>query len=92
MIARLEVTDPLAHFADNAGALVADDDGAARDSIAITQASEAREPTEQQRAEGICRWQVERMVGISQRLGREVATPAEAREMLALKGGDRVEF
>jgi uncharacterized protein (DUF849 family) len=36
--------------------------------------------------------QVERICTIVEALGREVATPAEAREMLGLKGGDRVNF
>jgi uncharacterized protein (DUF849 family) len=36
--------------------------------------------------------QVERIVRILAEMGREPATPAEAREMLALKGVDRVEF
>ncbi len=36
--------------------------------------------------------QVERIRTIVEALGREVATPAEAREMLSLKGGDRVAF
>jgi uncharacterized protein (DUF849 family) len=36
--------------------------------------------------------QVERIRTIVEALGREVATPAEAREMLGLKGGDRVAF
>jgi uncharacterized protein (DUF849 family) len=36
--------------------------------------------------------QVARIRSIVEALGREVATPAEAREMLALKGGDRVGF
>ena len=36
--------------------------------------------------------QVTRIRQIVEALGREVATPAEAREMLALKGGDRVAF
>jgi uncharacterized protein (DUF849 family) len=36
--------------------------------------------------------QVARIRSIVEALGREVATPAEAREMLALKGGDRVAF
>lgn len=36
--------------------------------------------------------QVEKIVRILREMGREPATPAEAREMLGLKGGDRVEF
>lgn len=36
--------------------------------------------------------QVEKVVRIVTEMGREVATPAEAREMLALKGGDAVKF
>jgi uncharacterized protein (DUF849 family) len=36
--------------------------------------------------------QVRRVRKIIEGLGREVATPAEAREMLELKGGDRVAF
>jgi uncharacterized protein (DUF849 family) len=36
--------------------------------------------------------QVARIRQIIEALGREVATPAEAREMLGLKGGDRVAF
>lgn len=36
--------------------------------------------------------QVERIRTIVEALGREVATPAEARGMLGLKGGDRVNF
>jgi uncharacterized protein (DUF849 family) len=36
--------------------------------------------------------QVEKIVRILAEMGREPATPAEVREMLALKGGDRVEF
>jgi uncharacterized protein (DUF849 family) len=36
--------------------------------------------------------QVEKIVRIIGEMGHEPATPAEAREMLALKGGDRVEF
>lgn len=36
--------------------------------------------------------QVAKIRGIVEALGREVATPAEAREMLGLKGGDRVDF
>jgi uncharacterized protein (DUF849 family) len=36
--------------------------------------------------------QVHRIRGILESLSLEVATPAEAREMLALKGGDRVAF
>jgi uncharacterized protein (DUF849 family) len=36
--------------------------------------------------------QVRRIRTIVEALGREVATPAEAREMLGLKGGDRVAF
>lgn len=36
--------------------------------------------------------QVRRIRGILDGLSLEVATPAEAREMLALKGGDRVAF
>ena len=36
--------------------------------------------------------QVARIRQIVEALGREVATPAEAREMLGLKGGDRVAF
>lgn len=36
--------------------------------------------------------QVEKIVRILREMGHEPATPAEAREMLALKGGDRVEF
>jgi uncharacterized protein (DUF849 family) len=36
--------------------------------------------------------QVARIRSLVEALGREVATPAEAREMLALKGGDRVGF
>jgi uncharacterized protein (DUF849 family) len=36
--------------------------------------------------------QVQRLRTIVESLGREVATPAEAREMLALKGGDAVGF
>ena len=35
--------------------------------------------------------QVEKIVRILREMGHEPATPAEAREMLALKGGDRVE-
>ena len=36
--------------------------------------------------------QVSKLRGIVEALGREVATPAEAREMLGLKGGDAVAF
>jgi uncharacterized protein (DUF849 family) len=36
--------------------------------------------------------QVEKIVRILAELGLEPATPAEAREMLVLKGGDRVSF
>lgn len=36
--------------------------------------------------------QVEKIVRIIREMGHEPATPAEAREMLGLKGGDRVEF
>jgi uncharacterized protein (DUF849 family) len=36
--------------------------------------------------------QVEKIVRILAEMGREPASPTEAREMLALKGGDRVEF
>ncbi len=36
--------------------------------------------------------QVEKIVRIIREMGREPASPAEAREMLGLKGGDRVEF
>ena len=36
--------------------------------------------------------QVEKIVRIIREMGREPATPDEAREMLGLKGGDRVEF
>lgn len=36
--------------------------------------------------------QVEKIVRILAEMGKEPATPAEAREMLGLKGGDRVEF
>ena len=36
--------------------------------------------------------QVEKIVRILREMGHEPATPAEAREMLDLKGGDRVEF
>lgn len=36
--------------------------------------------------------QVARLRSIVEALGRELATPAEAREMLGLKGGDRVAF
>ncbi len=36
--------------------------------------------------------QVEKIVRILREMGHEPATPAEAREMLGLKGGDRVEF
>ncbi len=36
--------------------------------------------------------QVEKMVRILEELSREVATPAEAREMLDLKGLDQVAF
>jgi uncharacterized protein (DUF849 family) len=36
--------------------------------------------------------QVERIRGIVEALGREIATPAEARAMLSLKGGDSVGF
>jgi len=36
--------------------------------------------------------QVEKIVRIIREMGHEPATPAEARDMLALKGGDRVEF
>jgi uncharacterized protein (DUF849 family) len=36
--------------------------------------------------------QVEKVVRILREMGHEPATPAEAREMLLLKGGDRVEF
>ena len=36
--------------------------------------------------------QVRRIRGILDGLSLEVATPAEARQMLALKGGDRVAF
>jgi uncharacterized protein (DUF849 family) len=34
--------------------------------------------------------QVERMVKIARELGREIATPDEARQMLNLKGKDKV--
>jgi uncharacterized protein (DUF849 family) len=36
--------------------------------------------------------QVRKIRRILEELGHEIATPAEAREMLALKGGDRVGF
>ncbi len=36
--------------------------------------------------------QVEKIVRILREMGHEPATPAEARDMLGLKGGDRVEF
>jgi uncharacterized protein (DUF849 family) len=36
--------------------------------------------------------QVEKARGIVEALGREVATPAEARAMLGLKGADHVRF
>ncbi|MCY4180538.1 MAG: 3-keto-5-aminohexanoate cleavage protein, partial [Litoreibacter sp.] len=36
--------------------------------------------------------QVEKVRGIVEALGRTVASPDEARERLALKGGDRVNF
>jgi uncharacterized protein (DUF849 family) len=36
--------------------------------------------------------QVRRVRQIIEGLGREIATPAEAREMLQLKGGDKVDF
>jgi uncharacterized protein (DUF849 family) len=36
--------------------------------------------------------QVDKIVRILAEMGRKPATPAEAREILALKGGDRVEF
>jgi uncharacterized protein (DUF849 family) len=36
--------------------------------------------------------QVDKIVRILAEMGREPATPAEARELLALKGGDRVDF
>jgi len=36
--------------------------------------------------------QVRRVRRIIEGLGREIATPAEAREMLELKGGNRVAF
>ena len=36
--------------------------------------------------------QVEKIVRIIREMGREPATPDEARAMLGLKGGDRVEF
>ncbi len=36
--------------------------------------------------------QVEKIVRILREMGREPASPAEARQMLGLKGGDRVEF
>lgn len=36
--------------------------------------------------------QVTRVRGILEGLGLQVATPVEAREMLALKGGDQVNF
>ena len=36
--------------------------------------------------------QVEKIVRILAEMGKEPATPAEAREILGLKGGDRVEF
>ena len=36
--------------------------------------------------------QVEKIVRILREMGHEPATPAEARTMLGLKGGDRVEF
>lgn len=36
--------------------------------------------------------QVEKIVRILREMGHEPATPAEAREMLHLKGGDQVEF
>ena len=36
--------------------------------------------------------QVEKIRRIVEELGNEVATPDEAREILALKGGDRVKF
>lgn len=32
------------------------------------------------------------MVGLTEGLGLEVATPADARQILELKGGDRVAF
>ena len=35
---------------------------------------------------------VEKVVGIAKELGREIATPAEAREMIGLKGADQVAF
>jgi uncharacterized protein (DUF849 family) len=36
--------------------------------------------------------QVQRIRTIVEALGREIATPAEARQMLGLKGGDQVGF
>ena len=36
--------------------------------------------------------QVEKIVRILREMGHEPATPTEARAMLGLKGGDRVEF
>ena len=36
--------------------------------------------------------QVQKIRRILEELGYEIATPAEARKMLALKGGDRVGF
>jgi 3-keto-5-aminohexanoate cleavage enzyme len=36
--------------------------------------------------------QVHKVRRVLEELGHEIATPAEAREMLALKGGDRVNF
>ena len=36
--------------------------------------------------------QVTKVRQVLEALGREIATPAEAREMLALKGGDSVGF
>ena len=36
--------------------------------------------------------QVRRVRTIVEALGREIASPAEAREMLDLKGGDQVDF
>jgi uncharacterized protein (DUF849 family) len=36
--------------------------------------------------------QVSVMRGVIESLGRQIATPAETREMLHLKGGDRVAF
>ena len=36
--------------------------------------------------------QVQRIRSVVEALGREIATPAEARAMLSLKGGDSVAF